>query len=227
MYIEGAPVLHMVDDATYFSATQLVHPLMTESVWEIILSLWATACSGLPDTLIFDDGSQFRDIFVEICDIHDAEWQRSGTKHHNALAKGERYHEPIRRTFRKLRTDHPKLKKEFLLSLSFKACSDTLESEGVVPSALVFRESTSLRSFLGPKILRATLAERTEAALTAHKDMAYTQAQSKLKREFKYQSSSYKNHIYSPEDKVLVWRQKIVNNCIGEFIGPFIVLHHN
>ena len=26
---------------------------------------------------------------------------------------------------------------------------------------------------------------------------------------------------------MLVWREKIVNNCIGHFIGPFTVLHHD
>ena len=40
MDIEGAPVLHKVDDATPFSAAQFVEPLTTESVWETILSLW-------------------------------------------------------------------------------------------------------------------------------------------------------------------------------------------
>ena len=74
MYIEGAPILHKVDDAKYFSAARFIEPLTTESVWKTILTLWATIYSGLPSTLVFDDGSQFRDIFVEIYEIHDAEW---------------------------------------------------------------------------------------------------------------------------------------------------------
>ena len=80
MYIEGSPALHLIDDTTYFSAAQLLEPLTTESVWETILTLWATAHTGLPNTLVFDDGSQFRDIFLEICEINDVEWKSSGTQ---------------------------------------------------------------------------------------------------------------------------------------------------
>ena len=72
--------------------------------------------TGLLNTLVFDDDSHFRYTFVEICEIHDIEWQKSGTQHHSALCRGERYHEPIRCMFRKLRIDNPKLKNEFLLS---------------------------------------------------------------------------------------------------------------
>ena len=50
-------------------------------------------------------------LFVEICEIHDFEWKKPGTQHHGALGVGERYHGPIRHTFRKLQIDHPKLQK--------------------------------------------------------------------------------------------------------------------
>ena len=122
--------------------------------------LWATVYTGFPNTLVFDDGSQLKDTFVELCKINAVEWQRSGTQHHNALVIGERYHEPIRRTIRKLRVDHPRLKKEFLPSLAVKTSNDTLGPEGTVPSALLFEEFPLLRSFLGTKVPRATLAER-------------------------------------------------------------------
>ena len=46
--------------------------------------------TGLPNTYVIDDGSQFRDSFVDICDISDVEWQTSGTAHHSALGIGER-----------------------------------------------------------------------------------------------------------------------------------------
>ena len=56
MYIEGSPVLHMVDDATHFSAAQFVEPLTTESVRETIRTSWAIVYTGLPNALVFDDG---------------------------------------------------------------------------------------------------------------------------------------------------------------------------
>ena len=65
----------MVDSATHFSAAQFVEPPTTESVWETILTLWETVYTGLPNILVFDDGSKFRDTFVEICEINVVEWQ--------------------------------------------------------------------------------------------------------------------------------------------------------
>ena len=178
MYIEGAPVLHMLDDETHFSAAKFVEPLTSESIWETILTIWITVYTSLPNTVVFDDGSQFKDTFVEMCEIHDVEWQRFGNNITVHFKSGNRYHEPIRRTIRKLQIDHPKMKKEFLLNLAVKACNDTLRPEGVVPSALVFGKFPSLCSFLGPKVPRAALAQRAKIALRARKDMAESQAKS-------------------------------------------------
>ena len=74
----------MAYDATYFSATQFIYTFTFESVWETILSLWATVYTELPNKLRFDDGSQFRDTFEEIYEINDVEWKRSGTQDHSA-----------------------------------------------------------------------------------------------------------------------------------------------
>ena len=123
--------------------------------------------------------------------------------------------------------DHPKLKKEFLLSLALKACNDTLGAEGVVPTALLFGEFHSLRSFLEPKVPRATLAERAQAALTARTVKVEAQEKSRLKRAIKHQSPKMQNYTYLTGDKVLIWRKEILNNRIGEFIGPFTVLLHD
>ena len=55
-------------------------------------------CTDLRYTLFFDDGSQFRDDFVETFVIHGVEYQNSGTQNYSALRVGESYHEPIRRS---------------------------------------------------------------------------------------------------------------------------------
>ena len=67
---------HIVDNATHLIAAQFVDTLTTESVWETILTLWVIVYTGLPNTLVFDDGSQFGDTFVEICEINNLEYQK-------------------------------------------------------------------------------------------------------------------------------------------------------
>ena len=88
--------------------------------------------------------------------------------------------------------------------------------EGLITPEEVLCQFPSLCSFLGPKIPRAILAERAQAALIARKSMAEAQAQLRLKRTLKQQSIKVNNRIYSLGDKVLVRREKIINNRIGE-----------
>ena len=73
MYIEGAPVYHMIDDATHFSAAQFSKPLTAESFRDTILIFWAAVYTGLPNVLVFADSSQFRNTFLEICEINDVQ----------------------------------------------------------------------------------------------------------------------------------------------------------
>ena len=54
--------------------------------------------------------------------------------------------------------------------------------------------------------------------------MAQELAASKNKRSIKYKTPSATDHVFVPADSVLVWRERIVNKRVGEFIGPFIVL---
>ena len=52
------------------NTAQLFDTLATESVLEIILTLWASIYTSLSNILVLDDGSQSRAGFVEICKIY-------------------------------------------------------------------------------------------------------------------------------------------------------------
>ena len=87
--------------------------------------LWAIIYMGVPNTLVFDDRSQFRGTLLEICEIYNVEWKMSETQNRSELGIGKKYHKPIRRTFRNFRIDHHKLKRAFLLSIAVCACNDS------------------------------------------------------------------------------------------------------
>ena len=48
IHIEGDPVLHIIDDAAYFSAAQVVESPKTESVGKALFTLWVADNTGLP-----------------------------------------------------------------------------------------------------------------------------------------------------------------------------------
>ena len=51
--------------------------------------------------------------------------------------------------------------------------------------------------------------------------MAKHMAQVRIVRALKHNTPSATDHVYQPGDKVLVWREKLVENRIGEWIGPY------
>ena len=142
----------------------------------------------------------------------------------HALGIGERYHTPLRNTYRKLKVEFPQMNKHILLSISVKAGNDTLGPEGIVPSALVFGEFLTVSTILGTRVPRQTLTERAQVVQRARKIMAQELADSQMKRSIKHKKPSATDHVYDPGEYALVLRDTIVNNRIGEFIGPFIVL---
>ena len=62
----------------------------------------------------------------------------SGVESHNALGVGEKYHDFLRRIFRKVRSEHPSIPAEDCLSLAVSAMSNTAGPNGLVPILLVF-----------------------------------------------------------------------------------------
>ena len=101
--------------------------------------------------------------------------------------------------------------------------NDTLGTERIVPLSLVFGDFPSLRSIAGPILPRPSLAERAEAAQDARRIMAKHLAQTRFKRALKRNTLPAINRVYQPRDEVLIWREKIVENRIGEWLGPHIV----
>ena len=164
MYLDGRPVLHIVDESIRFSAARLLTKMATDSVWAAIVMFWSSVYTGLPQCIVVDEGSRFRKVFAELTTLHDIRFEKSGIQSHNSLGVGERYHKPLRDTYLKLKLGHPLVQRQLILALAIKAMNDTLGPERHVPSSLVFGEFPSLRTFEGPLVPRPTLAERAEAA---------------------------------------------------------------
>lgn len=57
MYIGFAPVLHIVDESTRFSAAQFLPDVTTLTIWDTPLRCWATVYTGLPNRILVDFGS--------------------------------------------------------------------------------------------------------------------------------------------------------------------------
>ena len=185
---------------------------------------WSSVHTGLPQCIMVNEGDQFRKVLAELTALYDIKLEKSGVEAHNSLGIGERYYKPLRNTYLKLKVDRPAMQRQLLLALAVKAMNDTLGPEGHVPSSLVFGEFPSLRTFEGPIVPHPTLAERGEAAQEARRYMARNLARVRMKGALNYHKPPATKRSYQPGDKVLKWREKQVENQIGQWVGPYTLV---
>ena len=56
MYLDGRPVLHVVDEATRSSAARFLPKISTDAVWDAIVLCRSSAYTGLPQNMMVDEG---------------------------------------------------------------------------------------------------------------------------------------------------------------------------
>ena len=131
------------------------------------------------------------------------------------LCISERYHEPIRGTFRKnLQMDHVRLKKEFFPCLAVKASNETIGSRGDCTSALGgSKNSTRYAYFSDRKYRLPHRPSVRKLPLLLGKSLPKPKHNRSLKEILNI------DHLgcvtsYTHRDKVLVVRDKIVKDRI-------------
>jgi len=202
MYIGTLPILHMVDDETKFSAAAILHRTTAE-----------------------DQGTQLgkSQEFINIVGLHNVEFEGTGIEAHSSLGIGERYHQPLRNTYRKLRRENPNEKPELLLQFAVKGMNDTLGPEGIVPSLLVFGEYPPAFTTSENPRSRAPAHLRAKMANEARVEMAKHMGKARVARALKHAVPPSADNPLKAGDQVLVWKEKVVNNRIGEWLGPYTV----
>ena len=183
MWIEHKAVLHVVDPETHFSAATFIKQHSVESVWESFVTCWASLYVGFPEKIKVDQGSCFTFVrWTKRCENVGTEVQLSGIESHNSLGVGEKYHAPLRRVYRKIRNEEPKLEKSTVLQLANKAINDTMGPEGLVPSLLDFgcvpRLPSGSSELPGQK-------ERMNALQTARREMETITAELRVSKALK------------------------------------------
>ena len=151
------------------------------------------------------------------------EGSRTGIEAHASLGLVERYHEPLRSTYRKLKAGFPKVNMHVALACAVKGMNDTLGLEGLVPFSLVFGELPQPFTPSENRSDRPSLLDRSKLATACRKEMSAPMAKVKLKRAMHHAVPPARDRSYEAGEKVLVWRERIVGNRTGEWLGPFKV----
>eukprot|EP00737_Agarophyton_chilense_P000247 gb/GEZJ01000282.1/.p1 GENE.gb/GEZJ01000282.1/~~gb/GEZJ01000282.1/.p1 ORF type:complete len:768 (+),score=79.54 gb/GEZJ01000282.1/:1785-4088(+) len=163
-------------------------------------------------------------VFIDIAAISNVQVESTGVEAHSSLGLGERYHQPLRTTYRKIMATLPDTDREIALSCAVKSMNDTLGPEGLVPSALVFGEFPNITSKSETPTPRASALSRAAIAATAREEMSQIMERMRVRRALKHAVPQAADRSYQPGDDVLVWRERLTDNRIGEWVGPFKVL---
>ena len=59
MYIDGNPILHIIDEATRFQAAKWLRDLSAKHTWETLQYCWMDTYLGPPDLVNHDAGKNF------------------------------------------------------------------------------------------------------------------------------------------------------------------------
>ncbi|KAI0990859.1 hypothetical protein K3495_g17328, partial [Podosphaera aphanis] len=143
MYIDGSPVLHVVDEATRFQAAKWLRNMTSQHVWNMLRLCWIDVYLGPPDIITHDAGTNFTsEEFRQNAKSLAIETNEIPVESANSMSIVERYHKPLRRAYEiikeEISTNNTEEQKSFILQMAVKAVNDTAGYDGIVPTLLVF-----------------------------------------------------------------------------------------
>jgi len=213
MYLDGKPVLHVIDKDTLFSAATFLQGETVEKVWWAYTWSWVYAYAGHPEAMHTDQGPQF------VAAGWRALLHAAGTRHiesevesHNSLSAGERYHAVLRDIYRRVKRNHPDAPPEVVLALTVSAMNQTIGPHGLVLTLLVF--GLVPRIPVSPLRLPAQM-DRMRAADTARKEIRAQVARARLRVALRDRVPAASDADLVLGAQVLVYREPPVNSWVG------------
>jgi hypothetical protein len=139
MYLDGDPILHVVDEATHFAAASYLRNVSARETWRALTRCWSHVYMGPPDYLRVDQGTNFiSKEFQSLANAAEIAIIEAPVEHPSSMTHVERYHGPLRAAFEKLCTSLQSESKEDLLQLAVSCVNNTTGPEGLCPTLCVF-----------------------------------------------------------------------------------------
>lgn len=146
LYIDGAPVLHVVDEATRFQAARFLQDMTASALWEALRLCWIDTYLGPPAIINHDAGTNFASTdFQRYNKSLGIETKEVPVEAAQSMGIVERYHKPLRRAYEVIREDlslnqhiTSQQTRSLILQMAIKAINDTAGPDGIVPTLLVF-----------------------------------------------------------------------------------------
>jgi hypothetical protein len=138
-YIQGKPVLHVVDEGTRYQAGRWLQNISAKHTWDTIRACWIDTYLGPPEQITTDAGTNFTSKeFSQLASTMGTRIKVVPVEAHNSIGIVERYHNLIRRAYTIISVEIRDLDKDMALQMAFKAINDSAGPDGLVPTLLVY-----------------------------------------------------------------------------------------
>jgi polyhydroxyalkanoate synthesis regulator phasin len=220
MYIDGSPVLHLVDEATAFNAARFLKEITAKATWDAVRTCWIDTYQGPPDYLVHDAGKNFASYeFKQSARTMGTEVKEVPVEAHNSIGKVERYHVPLRRAYEIMREElqEERISRDAVLQIAVKAVNDTAGPNGLVPTLLVFGAYPRINNLSTPS---PSMVVRAEAIRKAMTELRKLNAQRQVKDALEARNGPTTSEVLNLplQSDVRVWREK------KKWQGPFKLL---
>jgi hypothetical protein len=140
IYIDDKPILHAVNETTFFQAARFLTNLQAKTTWDTLRAIWVNTYASPPNVIITNAGKSFIGAeFVANARIMAIEIEEVPVKAHNSIGKIERYYGPLKRAFEVISANLGNaITPDHMLQMAVKAVNDTAGPDGLVPTLLVF-----------------------------------------------------------------------------------------
>eukprot|EP00171_Calliarthron_tuberculosum_P004960 IDg4960t1 len=196
-YIDGKPILHVVDEATRYQAARWLESASAESVWASLRLCWI-------------------DVYLEYLHIRTKTIPVEAAQ---SLSIVERYHMPVKKAYRRIMFEAPRIDKVAALQMAVKAVNDSVGPDGLVPTLLVYGALPRL-GFPSDPPAQST-RNRAQALKKATQEMSRYFASRQYKDAMKSRSGPVVTAVHNLPlgSPVLVYRPKL-----DKYDGPFKLL---
>ena len=220
MFINGKPVLHVVDMATSFQAARFLQNMTAKETWNALRAAWIDTYLGPPDIMISDAGKNFTaDEFKANARIMAIQVEEVPVEAHNSIGKVERYHAPLRRAFQVISNDlrGEDISDAHILQMAIKSVNDTAGPDGLVPTLLVFGTYPRMTDASPPS---PSIITRANAIKKAMAEVRQLKAKRQISNALATRNgpNTFETLNLPLQSEVKVWREKL------GWKGPFLLL---
>lgn len=156
---------------------------------------------------------------MSIDTLSNQEVESTRTESHGCFLIGERYLQPFLSKLQKMRKSFRSANKNLLLKLCVKVMKDRLKPEILIPSSLLFGEYPKVFTPSETPRLRPTTEKIVSMRNPDHSLIQFHKSKSSVTRAPSRIVPTSADTHYHPGAKFLVWRESVVRNRIGEWMG--------